>query len=576
MAIPTYNQFYRAILEKLEDGNIHGSKEIISYCTQAFHISEEDQLLLLESGNQTVLSSRISWARTYLKKAGLITSPKRGYFQITELGKIALAGNKTIDNAYLSQFKSFQDFTKRSNKETAKTNSMPLTPAVENVQTPREIMDTAFNDINEQLADDLMTNIMDQDPTFFERLVIDLLEKMGYGGEIAHAGEVTGQTGDEGIDGIIREDALGFDKIYVQAKRWKADHAVGEPDIQQFAGALMGKGATKGLFITTSHFSRKAINYVEKHMSAKIVLIDGETLTRLMIQYNIGVSTIHSYDIKRVDSDYFDNNDQLIIQNMKGEAAIRSYMAAIIKMKGKKELLMKLMTAIVTVSVIFSVVPVMNIQAISSKNIHKTSIGSEGNFNLFKITGGYERVEWDQNLYVEQYSNSFKLISSRKIDVNTILPSGCTKKAMVFGTVYEGAHYNFICTGRNNPSQSKDLITLRVSKFDKSWHFLGACEMNDQCGVEIYEAFDFAACTMKELGNTLYVSTGRTGFGINDVHHQGKLNVLINIPDMAYIGSASDFMHSFDQYLTVCNGKMYQMELSEGNRCVYGQLLGYK
>lgn len=214
---------------------------------------------------------------------------------------MALKENKTIDNAYLSQFKSFQNFMKRSNKGT-KTNSIPT---VENVQTPREIMDTAFNDINEQLADDLMPNIMDQDPTFFERLVIDLLEKMGYGGELADTGEVTGQTGDEGIDGIIREDALGFDKIYVQAKRWKDDHAVGEPDIQQFAGALMGKG----VFITTSHFSRNAIHYVEKHMSAKIVLIDGETLTRLMIQYNIGVSTVHTYDIKRVDRDYFNNND---------------------------------------------------------------------------------------------------------------------------------------------------------------------------------------------------------------------------------------------------------------------------
>ena len=166
-------------------------------------------------------------------------------------------------------------------------------------------MEVAYKKITAQLADELRTNIMGQTPAFFERLVMDLLEKMGYGGELMNRGEVTGQTGDEGIDGIIREDALGFEQIYVQAKRWAMEHAVSEPDIQQFAGALMGKGATKGLFITTSRFSKKAREYVEKHMTAKIVLVDGDTLTRLMIRYGLGVSVVHSYEIKRVDSDYF-------------------------------------------------------------------------------------------------------------------------------------------------------------------------------------------------------------------------------------------------------------------------------
>lgn len=178
-----------------------------------------------------------------------------------------------------------------------------------NIDFVQESMDIAYKKISDELADELMINIMNQNPAFFERLVMDLLERMGYGGELKNPSEVTGRTGDEGIDGIIRQDALGFDKIYVQAKKWTDDHAVGEPEIQQFAGALMGKGANKGLFITTSHFSKQAKNYVDKHMTAKIVLIDGEMLTHLMIKYNLGVSTIHSYDIKRVDSDYFSDEN---------------------------------------------------------------------------------------------------------------------------------------------------------------------------------------------------------------------------------------------------------------------------
>lgn len=313
MAVPVYDAFYSAILELLADGETHTSKETIGHCADVFHLDQADREEMLESGRQTVLANRVGWARTYLKKAGLISSPSKGKYQITDAGKAALkdAGSR-IDNDYLLRFESFRDFTKAavsSDEDNGKGSSVAaLKPDEE--RTPSEMMDLAYRDINRQLADDLMTMIMQQSPAFFEKLVVELLKKMGYGDRLERSGEVTGKAGDEGIDGIVREDTLGFDKIYVQAKRWSDDHAVGEPDIQQFAGALMGMGATKGLFITTSHFSRQAVSYVEKHMSAKIVLVDGEKLTGYMIQYGLGVSTTHVYEIRRVDSDYFDEEDE--------------------------------------------------------------------------------------------------------------------------------------------------------------------------------------------------------------------------------------------------------------------------
>lgn len=303
MAIPSYDKFFKPVLDLLADGKIHTSKETIDYSAAVFGLSEEERAAMLPSERQTVLANRVGWARTYLKKAGLLESPARGKYRITAAGTSALAdGSRSIDNEYLMTFKSFRDFQQSAGTRTGKQEAHTLS---DSESTPQETMEVAYKKITAQLADELRTNIMGQTPAFFERLVMDLLEKMGYGGELMNRGEVTGQTGDEGIDGIIREDALGFEQIYVQAKRWAMEHAVSEPDIQQFAGALMGKGATKGLFITTSRFSKKAREYVEKHMTAKIVLVDGDTLTRLMIRYGLGVSVVHSYEIKRVDSDYF-------------------------------------------------------------------------------------------------------------------------------------------------------------------------------------------------------------------------------------------------------------------------------
>lgn len=309
MPIPVYSSFYRAILECLSDKKVHVSKETIAYCAEVFHLSEGDKEERLPSGSQTVLANRVGWARTYLKKAGLIESAGKGKYRITNRGVEAVFNkNIQIDNDYLARFKSFQGFIKPLEEKGSPYGEEVLPAKVES--TPQEIINAAYEKITMQLADELMSNIMDQNPAFFERLVMDLLEKMGYGGELANPAKVTGQTGDEGIDGVIRQDALGFDKIYMQAKRWADNHPVGEPDIQQFAGALMGKGANKGLFITTSRFSKAAREFVEKHMTAKIVLVDGATLTHLMIHYGLGVSTTHCYEIKRVDSDYFNDENE--------------------------------------------------------------------------------------------------------------------------------------------------------------------------------------------------------------------------------------------------------------------------
>lgn len=309
MSIPTYDKFYRSILKFLSDGKLHNSKEMVSYAARDFKLSKEDMALILPSGRQTILANRVGWAKTYLKKAGLIDNPSRGQYRIMPLGRKLLDDKAvTIDNACLMNYKGFRDFVKPMENQHG-DESVSQNSEIK-METPLEIMDSAYNGLKEQLADSLLTNIMAQSPEFFERLVIELLQKMGYGQEIVNAGEVTGKTGDEGIDGIIRQDVLGFDKIYVQAKRWADDHTVGEPEIQQFAGALLGKGASKGLFITTSHFSKQAVNYVEKHMTARIVLIDGTALTKLMIQYGLGVSVVHTYEIMRVDSDYFNEDDE--------------------------------------------------------------------------------------------------------------------------------------------------------------------------------------------------------------------------------------------------------------------------
>jgi len=251
------------------------------------------------SGRQATFDNRVGWARTYLKKAGLLISTRRGYYQITERGmEILKQKPPEITASFLKQFPEFVEF-QRPQKGKVKEE---VEQDTDETQTPEEEIEMAYQRVRQELAADLLQTVMSCSPTFFEWLVIDLLVKMGYGGTRRDAGQAVGRSGDGGIDGIINEDRLGLDIVYIQAKRW--DNTVGRPEIQKFAGALQGQRAKKGIFITTSDFTRQAQEYVSR-IDSKIVLIDGNTLAQLMIDYNIGVATVGMYELKRVDSDYF-------------------------------------------------------------------------------------------------------------------------------------------------------------------------------------------------------------------------------------------------------------------------------
>ena len=302
MPIPKYDEMYRAFLDCLADGQPHRSKEVKDTVAGVFSVSEKERAEMLPSGKQQLFDNRIGWTRTYLKKAGLVQSPSRGIYVITPAGRQVLNENpRKFDNPYLQRFESFRKFIYPDGED----SGTPAPAEKVSGKTPQDILDEAFQQINTTLADDLLSEIMKQPPAFFEHLVVKLLTQMGYGGSVDNAGAVIGQTGDEGIDGIIREDKLGFSLIYIQAKRWDCDNTVGRPEIQKFVGALAGQGASKGLFITTAKFTKEARQYAEKQHTTKVVLVYGTTLAKLMIEYNLGVSTEATYEIKRIDSDFF-------------------------------------------------------------------------------------------------------------------------------------------------------------------------------------------------------------------------------------------------------------------------------
>lgn len=306
MAVPKYNETYRSFLEAIADGKNYRFREIVNSVAISMNISEEDLREMVPSQTQTRFYNNVSWASTYLKRAGLIQSPTRGYFAITERGKKALLDTAAvIDNQYLGQFESFVEFTSNNNSATSQPKSIPQDSEDE---TPLEQLENAVKQMNKKLADELLDEIMKQSPAFFEQLVVNLLTKMGYGGSIADAGKVTGKSGDEGIDGIIREDKLGFNLIYIQAKRLDPEKTVGRPEIQAFVGALAGQGATKGLFVTTAKYTSEAKKYVGKQHATKVILLDGEALCKLMIEYDLGVSVETTYALKKIDMDYFEEN----------------------------------------------------------------------------------------------------------------------------------------------------------------------------------------------------------------------------------------------------------------------------
>ena len=289
------------LLKHYGDGQEHANRDSIEALATVFKLTDEERRMMLPSGVQGLFDNRVNWARTYMKKAALIESPKRGVHKITKRGLDILKKKpEKLDVAYLGQFQEFKEFRAlRHAKQEEGDQEQELDL---NSKTPEESLDTAYQKLRGDLAADLIQRLKTCSPSFFERLVVEVIVKMGYGGTRKDAGKAIGTSGDGGIDGIIKEDKLGLDAIYIQAKRW--ENTVGRPEIQKFVGALTGQRGKKGLFITTATFSSDAEDYVSR-IDAKVVLIDGETLAQLMIDHNVGVSTINSYEVKKVDSDYF-------------------------------------------------------------------------------------------------------------------------------------------------------------------------------------------------------------------------------------------------------------------------------
>lgn len=300
MAIPTYEQIMHPLLTILQDQQTHNKRDLVERISEFFQLTDEEKVAKLPSGQQTYIDNRTGWARTHLKKAGCLAYVSRGIYKITDRGLNLLKNNSSkVDNNTLRQFSEFVEwFDAKPEKEIV--NVSPIETDQE--KTPDESLADAYQTIRKNLALEIVDTVKSCSPYFFEKLVVDLLVKMGYGGTLEEAGQVIGRSGDGGIDGIINEDRLGLDVIYIQAKRWEG--IVGRPEIQKFAGALQGRRAKKGVFITTSGFTNEAKEFVSL-IESKIVLIDGKELAELMIDFNVGVSVKDTFVIKRIDSDYF-------------------------------------------------------------------------------------------------------------------------------------------------------------------------------------------------------------------------------------------------------------------------------
>lgn len=299
MAVPKFFEFFEAFLKAVSDGELHSAKDVRNNIANSMKLTEEDLAEMLPSGTQRTFDNRVAWARTYLDKAGLIETPMRGKYHITKEGIRALASNEKIDIAYLEKSEEFKNF----HNVTTQNTSIEIQD--EKNETPLEILESAHKQYLSALASQLMDEVMKLTPVEFERLVVKLLLKMGYGSGIEGAGMVTQASNDGGIDGIIKEDQLGFSHIYIQAKQWALEQIVGKPEIQKFVGALQGQQAQKGLFITTARFSSGAIQYANNLLGVKVVLVDGSALTKLMIKHSVGVSLEQTYEVKKIDSDFF-------------------------------------------------------------------------------------------------------------------------------------------------------------------------------------------------------------------------------------------------------------------------------
>lgn len=303
--IPDYQTIMLPLLKLASDNEIHKFRDIVESLAEHFKLTDEEKKELLPSGNQAIFDNRVGWARFYLTKADLLKSEKRGTYQITEQGLDFLNKNpKDLRTKDLENFKAFSDFKNSIDKKNkTETKDSGFKEIAKTEETPEEALEYAYLKLKNDLSRDLLDTIKNCTPSFFEKLVIDVLTKMGYGGSRKDAGKALGKSGDGGIDGIIKEDKLGLDTIYIQAKRW--ENTVPVREIRDFAGALLSKKARKGIFITTSNFPKSAFVFVES-IEHKIILIDGERLTDLMFEYNVGLSTQSTYEVKRLDSDYFD------------------------------------------------------------------------------------------------------------------------------------------------------------------------------------------------------------------------------------------------------------------------------
>jgi len=304
--IPKYEKIMLPLLKYLADGEEHGLSETHDALAEQFQLTDDDLRELLPSGRQPVFRNRVGWARTYLKKAGLVTSPKRAHFRISDKGLSLLKENpKEITSKFLTRYNDFVEF-KSIKKDKKDSGSLLQYLAVDNAdQTPEESLEYAYQKLHTELSKELLDIVKSCSPDFFERLIIDLLITMGYGGSRKEAGQAMGRSGDGGIDGIINEDKLGLDIIYLQAKRW--ENTVPVKEIRDFTGALASKKAKKGIFITTSSFPKSVYEFVGQ-VEYKIILIDGERLANLMIEHSIGLSTVNTYHVKTIDSDYFEES----------------------------------------------------------------------------------------------------------------------------------------------------------------------------------------------------------------------------------------------------------------------------
>jgi len=301
--IPDFQTLMLPLLELLADKKEHHFQSLISQICDKFKLTNEERKELLPSGSQEIINNRVAWAKTYLKKTKLIDSPRRATFVITEQGeKVLMSKPKRIDIQFLQKFPEFQEW--RNSYLFKKDDEISeQIVEVETGKTPEELLEYSYTKLREELASELLEKIKNCSANFFERLVVDLLIKMGYGGSKKEAGQIIGKSGDGGIDGIIKEDKLGLDTIYVQAKKWVNTVPVGQ--IRDFAGSLLSKKAKKGIFISTSNYPKNAYDFVAS-IEPKIVLIDGKELAELMIEYDVGLAVKTNYEIKKIDSDYFE------------------------------------------------------------------------------------------------------------------------------------------------------------------------------------------------------------------------------------------------------------------------------